>query len=183
MRKLQDLSGQKFGWLTATHLSRIEKRTNRTIPFWLCTCVCGNKTEARTRDLKSGNTKSCGCMQGRRSTSQNSALNLVLKVYMKAAKLRGLEFKLKDEEFKQLISSPCHYCGSEPYNIKKTRWQTLVYSGIDRVENSIGYVSGNVVSCCIKCNWMKNNLTLEEFLVHLQRIACNTTPEYGTCSC
>ena len=31
---------------------------------WVCICDCGNKTITNTRNLRSGNTTSCGCMRG-----------------------------------------------------------------------------------------------------------------------
>ena len=51
--------GDKFARLTV--LSRdLTKETGDGI-FWNCVCDCGCLTSVRTRDLKSGNTKSCGC--------------------------------------------------------------------------------------------------------------------------
>ena len=51
--------GDKFARLTV--LSRdLTKEIGDGI-FWNCACDCGGLTSVRTRDLKSGNTKSCGC--------------------------------------------------------------------------------------------------------------------------
>ena len=51
--------GDKFARLTV--LSRdLSKETGDGI-FWSCVCDCGCLTSVRTKDLKSGNTKSCGC--------------------------------------------------------------------------------------------------------------------------
>lgn len=51
--------GDKFARLTV--LSRdLTKETGDGI-FWSCVCDCGCLTSVRTKDLKSGNTKSCGC--------------------------------------------------------------------------------------------------------------------------
>lgn len=51
--------GDKFARLTV--LSRdLTKETGDGI-FWNCVCDCGCLTSVRTKDLKSGNTKSCGC--------------------------------------------------------------------------------------------------------------------------
>lgn len=57
--KLIDLTGQKFHRLTV--LRRSENNTKRGKPKWICQCDCGNTTEVNGCDLKSGNTKSCGC--------------------------------------------------------------------------------------------------------------------------
>lgn len=50
--KLKDLTGQVFGELTAIQYMGDRK--------WKCRCSCDNIVVVNTRDLKSGNTKSCG---------------------------------------------------------------------------------------------------------------------------
>ena len=57
----EDLTGQKFGRLTAISLSHIDKYTHR---MWLCECDCGKFKIVRANDLKRGKTKSCGCLKG-----------------------------------------------------------------------------------------------------------------------
>lgn len=54
----KDISGQRFGKLTAIKLSHQAKR-RRT--FWLCLCDCGKYTTVDLSHLTSGHTKSCGC--------------------------------------------------------------------------------------------------------------------------
>jgi len=39
--------------------------------LWKCQCSCGNITKVTTCDLRSGKTKSCGCLQRRRSSEFN----------------------------------------------------------------------------------------------------------------
>lgn len=58
MPKFQDLTGQKFNYLTV--IKRIFKEKNKGT-YWLCKCVCGNETIVAASKLKSGHTKSCGC--------------------------------------------------------------------------------------------------------------------------
>lgn len=63
MPVMMDLTGQQFGYLTALeyHSSHHEK------VYWRCRCVCGKETMARSGDLRSGNTQSCGCRKGYRT--------------------------------------------------------------------------------------------------------------------
>lgn len=58
MGKYVDLTGQKFGKLTA-----IEPvgRNNRRNILWRCMCDCGNEYVVSSHALSSGNTRSCGC--------------------------------------------------------------------------------------------------------------------------
>lgn len=55
----EDLTGIHFGKLKV--LYRAENINNRTC--WVCSCSCGNICTVTAHNLKSGNTKSCGCSQ------------------------------------------------------------------------------------------------------------------------
>lgn len=51
-----ELRGKKFGKLKVIKMLPDCK--------WLCECKCGNTTIATTGNLRSGHTKSCGCLRG-----------------------------------------------------------------------------------------------------------------------
>ena len=55
----RDLTGEKFNRLTV--LGRAGSHGGRAC--WNCLCDCGQSVIVETADLKSGNTKSCGCMK------------------------------------------------------------------------------------------------------------------------
>ena len=57
--KRLDLTGQRFGLLTAQSIVRFDKSRNAV---WLCICDCGKTTEVRAGNLRAGLTKSCGCL-------------------------------------------------------------------------------------------------------------------------
>lgn len=58
-----DLIGQKFGKLNVVGSAsrRVDSR-GRGLIYWKCTCDCGGDIELGTAVLRSGNTKSCGCI-------------------------------------------------------------------------------------------------------------------------
>lgn len=63
MKKVIDLTGQKFGRLTV--LGKADDyfdSKNRKYPRWECRCDCGNKKIIQQRNLIHGNSKSCGCL-------------------------------------------------------------------------------------------------------------------------
>jgi len=65
MGKFIDLTGQRFGRLVAVsaipgHGRRGGKVVDRK---WNCLCDCGKTTALSTESLRSGNTKSCGCLK------------------------------------------------------------------------------------------------------------------------
>jgi hypothetical protein len=57
--KFIDLAGQRFGRLVV--IERIENDKSKNAR-WICLCDCGNETIVVTRDLRSGHTQSCGCL-------------------------------------------------------------------------------------------------------------------------
>ncbi len=54
-----DLTGQTFGRLTARELVRSDPKKGN---IWRCDCECGGTKEVPATYLRSGHTKSCGCM-------------------------------------------------------------------------------------------------------------------------
>ena len=68
-KNIIDLVGRKFGRLTV--LERADdyvKPDGKRDLQWLCECECGNKIITLGRSLKSGGTKSCGCLWKERSS-------------------------------------------------------------------------------------------------------------------
>lgn len=59
MAKAIDLTNQKFGKLTVLERDYSIKREGA---YWKCKCDCGNIISAQGKRLRSGATKSCGCL-------------------------------------------------------------------------------------------------------------------------
>jgi len=66
-RQKNDITGKKFGKLTV--VSRSDKKTKYGNFYWYCKCNCGKTIEVIGGNLKSGTTKSCGCLNHRRGQS------------------------------------------------------------------------------------------------------------------
>lgn len=104
------------------------------------------------------------------------AINLVRRHYKHNAKKRDLIFKLSEKEFENFIFGNCHYCGAEPKLVKfassseNRRDKEIIYNGIDRINNSVGYVLSNCVTCCSICNTAKSDLSFEEFNDWIKRL-------------
>ena len=58
--RLIDLTGQRFGRISVKSFSHIGKDG---CAVWKCVCDCGNEICVRGHDLRTGNTKSCGCLR------------------------------------------------------------------------------------------------------------------------
>lgn len=54
-----DLTNKKFGKLLV--LEKLYKKGNEW--YWKCQCDCGNFCEVRGVSLRTGKTKSCGCLK------------------------------------------------------------------------------------------------------------------------
>lgn len=69
MGKVIDLTGQKFGRLTA--IERIpRKKESGKHALWKCRCECGNFTFVTSDHLRNGNVKSCGKHNHNKSNSR-----------------------------------------------------------------------------------------------------------------
>lgn len=113
--------------------------------------------------------------------------------YKHNAETRAISFDLTLDEFNEIITQPCAYCGTPP-NVKngghlehrKRKDQPDLYTlGVDRIDSSKGYTKDNCVPCCTKCNLMKHKYSKEEFLEHVYKIAnfnkgSETIPEGST---
>ena len=72
---LKDLTGQRFGRLTAVQVT--DRRDRKGSAYWLCRCECGNTVEVPQDSLVSGNTTSCGCRKQELNTQVNGLLHFV----------------------------------------------------------------------------------------------------------
>lgn len=64
MSKLIDLTGQKFGRLTVIKMAEnVKTKNGKSKSQCLCECECRNIIKVPSSTLKSGNTKSCGCLK------------------------------------------------------------------------------------------------------------------------
>ncbi|MDU2111091.1 MAG: hypothetical protein E7E92_01060 [Clostridiales bacterium] len=67
VRENPDLTEQVFGKLTVIELDQESSGRRK----WICKCNCGNTVSVREYNLKSGNTKSCGCTRKEKSSVRN----------------------------------------------------------------------------------------------------------------
>lgn len=149
----KDLSGQVFGKLKV--IKYVGSSSTGRQSHWYCICECGKDKVVTRGNLLLGDTKSCGCL--RRLEEGVASLNALYNSYVECAKRRAHEFSLSLDFFKHITKQNCFYCNKEPSQVRKAGRKTgdYVYNGIDRVDNSLGYVENNCVSCCKDCNYLK----------------------------
>ena len=162
-----DITGQKFGiWIVIKKV----KVPNITRAMFFCKCECGTEEIISGKRLRKGKTKSCGCNK-RKKTKEERFKTTMFAIYKRRSKYKKFGFNLTKKEILELSEQNCYYCGKKPNNFYTVHEDTFYYSGLDRINNNIGYISTNVVPCCKQCNQAKSNLTQKQFEDHVLKIA------------
>lgn len=180
MSEKSNYKGLKTGrLLVETHLG-VYRKSGYNV--WGCICDCGTRIAVRSRELLKHKTQSCGCLNRELASKRSganrkgvgvSAFNQLLYNYKRSAEKRGYEFLLTNDEFRKIVESTCSYCGS--YRTTKAARSKgtngdYFYTGVDRVNNSIGYTVSNSAPCCKQCNIAKGSLSNDEFFKWIEAI-------------
>ncbi len=173
---VKDISGERFGRLTVVRRSGSSDSGNAT---WECRCDCGEIVERIGTNLRSGGTQSCGCWQREvigqmnRLPEGEASFNVLYRQYQQSAEDRDLSWELSCDQFRRLISLPCQYCGLAPAQSRKSYNGNgvYIYNGVDRVDNHHGYCVENCVPCCMRCNYSKSDLSMEEWADWIRRLS------------
>ena len=167
--RYKDLTGQRFGKLIA--LKVIKPATHGTGVTWECKCDCGNLHNVISMCLLNPNgTRSCGC--GRFLEGDEANFNEVYGQYIHDCNKKGKEFFFSKQQFRDITTQICYYCGEPPSNrrTRKNRKIDYLYNGLDCLDPNENYTLENCVPCCMRCNYMKRKLFLEEFKAHIKNI-------------
>lgn len=152
-----DLTGIRFGRRTVIS-SRHQSDANGDV-LWICRCDCGAEDAVRASALNKGKADQCRkCAMSSKVTLRIRPFEALFNRTLANAIRDGHEFTITYEEFAAFASAgECHYC----LNPVKFAMYCLANNGqaynLDRTDNSLGYVSGNLVVCCKRCNHAKGN--------------------------
>lgn len=165
--KFKDISGQKFGRLQVIKFTRMQGKGRSS--YYECVCDCGNVKEIARQSLVRGHATSCGCYNREKQLGLpgEATFNNYLNTYKQSARKRGYVFELTEEQFKEVIGKDCAACGAKPKEIsrkyKETTSTPIKVNGVDRKDNTLGYVWGNVQPMCTPCNMAKTNMGEKAF--------------------
>lgn len=95
----KDLTGQVFTYLTPLYYIKGGK--------WHCKCKCGTELDVDTRNLNSGHTKSCGCLQRERASNNTFDMSNYETEQLKVISRDG-----SDEQGVALWKVLCKHCGN-----------------------------------------------------------------------
>jgi len=71
---LRDISGQRFGRLTALEFAGYKQYTRERKRMWKCRCDCGKEVTVAYMYLTGGGTKSCGCLVGQHKRTHGATI-------------------------------------------------------------------------------------------------------------
>jgi len=130
-------------------------------------CECGSERTTRATKVRRGlvtQCVSCAKLSAARRGGEKRRLPELERLlrdrwseYKANAHRKGLPATLSFAEASLLLSHACDYCGGPG-------------GGIDRIASSLGYVTGNVASCCAPCNYAKRGMSRAEFLAWVERV-------------
>lgn len=152
MPSLVDLTGQKFGRLTIIVLHPV--RASGGSSRWVCRCDCGKETVVSLPHLRTGKTRSCGCL-GAELSSQRRRKDLTGQRF---GRLEVIEFvgKASNRELKWL----CQCQGSQELPHVPTRLVAL----------ATNLLSGHTTSCgCVRVEKSAERLTTRDSTRAIQK--------------
>lgn len=169
-----NLIGLKFGRLKVIDNAGTTKSGKEY--RYKCLCDCGSTTIVTASNLR-GNTKSCGCLKKENISTYNptdkTLLHRLKYIYERNAKRKNIEFNLTEEEFKNIIYQNCFYCKITPYKVYSRKDNKnnnyILFNGIDRKNNLLGYNINNCVPCCEVCNRAKSDMKYDDFISYINR--------------
>jgi len=172
----KSLIGKKFDRMTVIAFAKSDEHKKLR---WICRCTCGNQVVYSTsyirRREKNGVFACNSCL--RRIEDEELGENLLLHEYKHNAKNRGIPWKLSNQKALLIATQNCHYCGSEPRLTTRMRQDKngsrikFYTNGIDRIDSCRGYEDFNCIPCCKYCNTLKSDLSYDDFLDHIKKIA------------
>ena len=183
----KNLVEKRFGKLLV--LKRVEnyvRPNGKKMSQWLCLCDCGNTIVAARSNLIGLGTTSCGC--SRRESAKRlfwrgyeSISGTYWRQVKSNAKARALDFTITIEEAWNLFveqEGKCALSGEllvmDPLHWQNTRLRSSKQTAsLDRIDSSLGYVSGNVRWISKTINKMRLNMTDEEFVEECRKVVAH----------
>lgn len=174
-----DLVGRAFGRLAVIEYAGFSKEL--WAAYWRCRCECGRDTLVDGRNLTKEVTKSCGCLAAQEKSVRSwkgcgdLSGNHYNHIKHRAIK-SGLQFTISIEQLWRLYEAQNSLCAISKLPIAFGRyhraernrvhgtWARLDTASLDRIDNTRGYVIGNVQWVHKEVNRMKGCLPQTNFI-------------------
>lgn len=143
-----DLTGQRFGRLLVIRIGVPSEKSIR----WICVCDCGAETLTTTSYLRSGVTKSCGCLK---YASRNATHGMSkTPTYSSWLKMKERCLNPKTINYHRYGGRGITICPEWKYSFEQffsDMGERPVGTSLERVKNGLGYSKEN-------CIWLLNPL-------------------------
>ena len=166
--KFTDLTGNKYGRLEVLSLSHVKREKNQSIYMWTCKCECGVVKEIRYQSLASGSSKSCGCLRAEvcsstgKSNKTHGKRNTKEYKLWDSAKQRARKYNKEfNIELSDIVIPDMCPIFLMPIDKALTKLSNNSPS-LDRVDNTKGYIKGNVCVISNKANSLLRDITIEQ---------------------
>ena len=144
-----NLTGQQFGKLTVRHIHHHKGKRGQIL--WWCLCECGGSAVVTTDNLRSGNSRSCGCV--RMYTGEKSARWDVSRSAEDRERGRNEKMAKAWRESVYLHNNyTCQGCGQRGGDLNAHH--VIPYAEDKRLR----YVPSNGITLCVKCHREFHNL-------------------------
>lgn len=148
---VKNIIGQRFGRLMVVSFLEPAPKAHSTL--WLCQCDCGNKAKIQSNNLRSGHTRSCGCLETesklKRSLIHGHTINKTYSpTYAVWSSIKGRCLNPHNEHYKYYGGRGITICDEwmKFNNFLKDMGETREGYQIDRINNNLGYYKEN-------CRW------------------------------
>lgn len=147
--KFLDITNQKFGKLTA--LYRVGQN-NKHHSIWHCKCECGKEKDILIDSLRSGRTKSCGCLVKQKTTERNTIHGFSkTRIYKEWKAMKERCYRMTHQYYNYYGGKGIEVC-EEWKNSFKNFYEWAINNGyqddltLDRMDNNKDYMPNN-------CKW------------------------------
>jgi hypothetical protein len=174
-----DLTGQRFGHLIVIDRASVDlpqKARNQQVRgrYWNCICDCGNKRIVVTGYLRRKKIRSCGCMDFIREETVGKINGEIWGHITRHSSLnanargcrRDLPFTITKEYVWELFIQQVGKCALSGLDIcfGNAHKKQETTASLDRIDNTKGYIKGNVQWVHKDINRMKNVFAQDYFI-------------------
>lgn len=176
---VEKMQATKFGMLQPLEL--VEEGEVPHKNKWRCVCDCGGEVVLKERTitkLVGGRGRNCGCLNKMRTPGENhphfrgykGLSGRYMATIKQGAKARNLEFSITAEEAWNLYEKQNRKCALSGVPITMAsrsdgpEYHLIQTASLDRIDSSIGYPVENLQWVHKRVNFMKQEMSDEEFV-------------------